>query len=51
MFHKFSHDGNVKYVFIRVYALLSNKYKGIDSLAILTDGVSFNISSDSFNFK
>ena len=44
MFHKFDHYGNVNCVFTsslvnsvctRVYASLSNKYKGIDSLAIL----------------
>ena len=28
-----------------------NTYKGIDSLATLSDSLSFNINSDSFNFK
>ena len=51
MFHKFDYYGNVNCVFTRVYASLSNKYKVIDSLATLSDGLSFNISSDSFNFK
>ena len=51
MLHKFDHYGNVNFVFIRVYASLSNKYKGIDSSATLSDGLSFNINSDSFNFK
>ena len=30
---------------------MSNKYKDIDSLATLSHGLSFNINSDSFNFK
>ena len=51
MFHKFDHYGNVNCVFTRVYASLSNKYKGIDFLATLNDGLSFNINIDSFNFK
>ena len=51
MFHKFDHYGNINCIFTRVYASLSNKYKGIDSLATLSDGLSFNINSDSFNFK
>ena len=51
MFHKFDHYGNVSCVFNRVYASLSNKYKSMDSLATLSDGLSFNINSDSFNFK
>ena len=51
MFHKFDHYGNVNWVFTRVYASLSNEYKDIDSLATLSDGLSFNINSDSFNFK
>ena len=51
MFHKFDHNGNVNCVFTRVYASQSNKYKGINSLATLSDGLSFNINSDSFNFK
>ena len=51
MFHKFGHYGNVNCVFNRVYASLSNKYKGIDSLNTLSGGLSFNINSDSFNFK
>ena len=51
MFHKFDHYGNVNCVFTRVYASLSNKYKRINSLAILSDGLSFNINSDPFNFK
>ena len=51
MFHKFNHYGNINWVFTRVYASLSNKYKGIDYLATLSDGLSFNINSDSFNFK
>ena len=51
MFHKFDGCDNVNCVFTRVYASLSNKYKGIDSLATLSDGLSFNINSDSFNFK
>ena len=42
---------NVNCVFTRVYESLSNKHKGINSLAILSDSLSFNISSDSFNFK
>ena len=41
MLHKFDHYGNVNCVFARVYGLLSNKYKGIDSLATLSDGLSF----------
>ena len=51
MFYKFHHYDNVNYVFTRVYVASSNKYKGIDSLATLSDGLSFNINSDSFNFK
>ena len=51
MLHKFDHYGNVNCIFTRVYASLSNKYKSIDSLATLSDGLSFNINSDSFNFK
>ena len=51
MFHKFDHYGNVNCVLTRVYASLSNKYKGIDSLGTLSDGLSFNINNDSFNFK
>ena len=51
MFHMFDHYGNINCVFTRVYAWLSNKYKGIDSLATLSDCLSFNINSDSFNFK
>ena len=51
MFHKFDHYGNVNFVFNRVYGSLSNKYKGIDSLTTLSDGLSFNINSGSFNFK
>ena len=38
MFHKIDHHGNVNCVFTRVYESLSNKYKGIDSLATLSDG-------------
>ena len=37
--------------FTRLYASLSNKYKGINSLATLSDGLTFNINSDSSNFK
>ena len=51
MFHNFDHYGNVNCVFTRVYALLSYKYKGINSLATISDGLSFNIDGDSFNFK
>ena len=51
MFHKFDHYGNENCAFTRFYASLFNKYKGIDSLVILRDGLSFNINSDSFNFK
>ena len=51
MFHKFDHYGNENCVFTRFYASLFNIYKGIDSLVILRDGLSFNINSDSFNFK
>ena len=51
MFHKSSHYGNVNFVFTRVYTSLLNKYKGKVSLATLSDGFSFNINSDSFNFK
>ena len=51
MCHKFDQYGNINCVFTRVYASLSNKYEGIDSLATLSDGLSFNINSDSFNFK
>ena len=51
MFHKCDHYGNVNYVFTRVFASLSNKYRGIDSLETLNDGLSFNVYSDSFNFK
>ena len=51
MCYSFDHYGNVNCVFTRVYALLSNKYKGINYLATLSDGLSFNINSDSFNFK
>ena len=51
MFHKFDHYGNVNCAFSRVYALLSNKYKGIDSLPTLSDGFSFNINDDFFSFK
>ena len=51
MFHNFDHYGNVNFVFTRVYALLSYKYKGINSLATISDGLSFNIDGDSFNFK
>ena len=51
MFHKFDHYGNENCVFTRVYVSLSNKYKGIDPLGTLSDGLSFNINSDSFNFK
>ena len=35
MFHKFDNYGNVNCIFARVYASLSNKYKGIDSLPTL----------------
>ena len=45
MFHKFDHYGNINCVFTRVYASLSN------SLATLSEGLSFNINSGSFNFK
>ena len=41
MFHKFDHYGNVNCVLTRVYASLSNKHKDIDSLATLSDGLSF----------
>ena len=51
MFHKFDYYGNINSIFTRVYALLSNKYKGIDSLATLSDSLRFNINSDFFNFK
>ena len=51
MFDEFDHYGNVNCVFTRVYASLSNKYKGIDSLATLSESLSFNINSDFFNFK
>ena len=51
MFHKFDHYGNVNCVFTRVYASLSNKYKSIDSLGTLSDGLSLSINSDSFSFK
>ena len=51
MFRKFDHYGNVNCVFTRVYASLSNKCKGIDSFATLSDDLSFNINSDSFDFK
>ena len=51
MFHKFEHYSNVNCVFTRAYVSLSNKYKGIDSLATLSDGLSLNINSESFNFK
>ena len=51
MFHKCNHYGNLNCVSTRVYASLSSKYKGIDSLATLSDGLSFNINSDSFYFK
>ena len=51
MFHKIDHYGNVNCVFTRVYESLSNKYKGIDSLATLSGGLSFSINGDSFNFK
>ena len=51
MSHNFDHYGNVNCIFSRVYALLSNKYKGIDSLATLSDGLSFNINGDFINFK
>ena len=51
MFRKFDHYGNVNCVFTRVYAWLSNKYTCIDSLATWSDGLIFNINSDSFNFK
>ena len=51
MFHKFDHCGNVNCIFTRIYASLSNKCKGIGSLATLSDGLNFNIDSDSFNFK
>ena len=51
MFHKFDHYGNVNCVLTRVYASLPNKYKGIDSLGTLSDGLIFNINSDSFSFK
>ena len=50
MLHKFDY-GNVNCVFTRVYASLSNKYKSVDSLAKLSDGLSFNMNSDSLNFK
>ena len=48
MFHKLGHYGKVISLFTRVYASLSNKYKGIQSLAILSDGLSFKINSDPF---
>ena len=51
MFHKFDHYGNANCVFTRVYALLSNKYQGIDFLATSSDALSFNINSYSFNFR
>ena len=51
MFLKFDHYGNVNCIFTRVYAPLSNKYKGIDSIATSSDSLSFNINSVSFNFK
>ena len=51
MFHKLNHYGNINCVFTRRYAPLSNKYKGIDSLATLSDGLIFNINSDSFDFR
>ena len=51
MFHKFDHYRNVNCVFTRVYASLSNKYKDIDSLGTVSDGLSFNINSDYFSFK
>ena len=49
MFCKFDNYGNVNCVFTRVYASLSNKYKDIDSLATLSDGLNFNIKSHSLN--
>ena len=51
MFHKFNHYDNANCLFARVYASLSNEYKGIDSLTTLSDGLRFNINSGSFNFK
>ena len=51
MFHNFDHYGNVNCILTRVYASLSNKCKGIGSLATLNDGLSFNITKYSFNFK
>ena len=45
------HYGNLNCVFTRVDASMSNKYNFIDSLATLNHGLSFNINSDSFNFK
>ena len=51
MFHKFDHYWNLNCVFTRVYGSLSNKCKGIESLATLSDGLSININSNSFNFK
>ena len=51
MFHNFDDCGNVNCIFTRVYRLLSYKYKGINSLVTLSDGLSFNIDGDSFNFK
>ena len=51
MCHKFDQYGNINCIFTRVSASLSNKYEGIDSLALLSDGLNFNINSDSFNFK
>ena len=48
---KLDHYGNVNCVFTRVYASLSNKYRGINFLATLSDGLSFNINTDSFSFK
>ena len=50
MFRKFDY-GNLNCVFTRVYASLSNKYKSVDYLAKLSDGLSLNINSDSLNFK
>ena len=33
------------------YELFSNRYDGIDSFAMLSDGLNFKITSDSFNLR
>ena len=51
MFHKLDHYGKVSCLFTGVYPSLSNKYKGIDSFASLSDRLSCDINNDYFNFK